>query len=74
VTTVPEAAVQMINGTTIVFVQEAPTRFVAVPIERGRRLADGRVVVTGLSGVETLALTGTFTLKAEYLKSTLGGE
>ena len=74
VTTVPEAAVQIINGTTIVFVQEAPTRFVAVPIERGRRLADGRVVVTGLSGVETLALTGTFTLKAEYLKSTLGGE
>jgi membrane fusion protein, heavy metal efflux system len=74
VLTVPDEAVQTINGETVVFVRAMLDRFVARPVEAGDRTGNRRVILRGLEGTEFLALTGAFNLKAELLKSTLGGE
>ena len=74
VTTIPEQAVQVINGTSSVFVRRGPNQFEAVPVERGRRLAGDRIIITGLAADDAVVVVGAFTLKAELLKSTLGGE
>jgi cobalt-zinc-cadmium efflux system membrane fusion protein len=74
VLTVPDEAVQTINGETVVFVRAMLDRFVARPVEAGDRTGNRRVILRGLEGTEFVALTGAFNLKAELLKSTLGGE
>lgn len=71
---VPERAVQTVEGVTAVFVQEGPATFSLRPIEVGDRVAQGRIVVKGLNEDEQVVVAGAFTLKAELLKSTLGGE
>ena len=72
--TVPEEAIQTFNGNPVVFVRMADDRFAVRPVEIGERAGAGRVVTSGLDGSETLAIAGTFNLKAELLKSSLGGE
>jgi cobalt-zinc-cadmium efflux system membrane fusion protein len=74
VLTVPADAVQTINGETVVFVRAMLDRFVPHPVEAGDRTGNRRVILRGLEGTEFVALTGAFNLKAELLKSTLGGE
>jgi len=74
VLTVPDDAIQTFDGSPVVFVRVADGRFAARPVELGDRLGSRRVVTKGLEGRETIAITGTFNLKAELLKSTLGGE
>jgi len=74
VLTVPEEAVQTFNGDTVVFVRTGTDRFAARAVELGDRLGIQRVVIKGLDGSETIAISGTFNLKAEWLKSSLAGE
>ena len=74
VLTVPADAVQSVNGEAVVFVRTMLDRFVARPVEAGDRTGDRRVIVRGLEGTEFVALAGAFNLKAELLKSSLGGE
>jgi cobalt-zinc-cadmium efflux system membrane fusion protein len=74
VLTLPADAVQTINGEPVVFVQIAPDRFAARPVETGERTGDRRVITKGLDGAERVVVTGAFTLKAEILKSSLAGE
>jgi cobalt-zinc-cadmium efflux system membrane fusion protein len=74
VLTLPADAVQTINGEPVVFVRTAPDRFAARPIEIGERAGDRRVIAKGLDGSESVVVTGAFTLKAEFLKSSLAGE
>ncbi len=71
VLTVPDEAVQTINGDTIVFVRTGPDRFAPRPVEAGGRVAGRRVIARGLDGSEAIVLTGAFNLKAELLKASL---
>jgi cobalt-zinc-cadmium efflux system membrane fusion protein len=74
VLTLPADAVQSINGEPVVFVRVAPDRFAVRPVEAGGRTGDRRVITKGLDGSESVVVTGAFTLKAEFLKSSLAGE
>lgn len=65
-TTVPESALQTVGGETVVFVRTAEG-FRAVPVAVATR-GGGRATVTGLSGRESIAAEGSFTLKAELGK------
>jgi cobalt-zinc-cadmium efflux system membrane fusion protein len=71
---VPEEAIQTFNGDAVVFVRTGPTLFAARAVELGARLGTGRIVLRGLDGSETIAVAGTFNLKAEWLKASLSGE
>lgn len=74
VLSVPDEAVQTVNGDTVVFVRQASGRFLATPVEAGERRAGRRAVLRGLTGDEAIVVTGAFNLKAELLKSSLSGE
>jgi cobalt-zinc-cadmium efflux system membrane fusion protein len=74
VLTVPEEAIQTFNGDSVVFVRTTPDRFLARPVEPGERMGNRRVILKGLGPADVIALAGTFNLKAELLKSSLGGE
>jgi membrane fusion protein, heavy metal efflux system len=74
VLSVPEDAVQTVNGDTVVFVRQASGRFVAIPVEVAERRGGRRAVLRGLTGAETVVVAGAFNLKAELLKSSLSGE
>ena len=64
--TVPESALQTVEGKTVVFVR-TKEGFRAVPVAVGAR-GGGQATVTGLSGLEAIAGEGSFTLKAELGK------
>lgn len=74
VLTVPEDAIQTINGDPVVFVVVGQDRFAARPVEPAGRAAGRQVVRLGLDGSERVVVTGAFTLKAELLKASLAGE
>lgn len=63
---VPDSAIQTVEGRTSVFVRTAEG-FRAVPVTVASRVA-GIAIVIGLSGREQLAGEGSFTLKAELAK------
>jgi cobalt-zinc-cadmium efflux system membrane fusion protein len=70
---VPEEAVQTIDGVTTVFVAQRPDTFALCPVELGDVIGTSRAITKGLTGSETIVVAGAFTLKAELMKSTLGG-
>lgn len=74
VLTVPDGAVQTVNGETVVFVRAAPDRFALRAVQAGGRTGDRRTILDGLDGTEQVVVTGAFSLKAELLKSSLAGE
>ncbi len=74
VLTLPQEAIQMIGGESVVFVREGGDRFVARPVEVGEHVGTRRAVLRGLDGSELVVVAGAFNLKAELLKSTLAGE
>lgn len=63
---VPESALQTVEGKAMVFIRTAEG-FRAVPVTVASR-GGGQAVVTGLSGREAIAAAGSFTLKAELGK------
>jgi len=74
VLTVPEEAIQTFNGDSVVFVRSTPDHFLARPVEPGERIGNRRVILKGLVATDVIALAGAFNLKAELLKSSLGGQ
>jgi len=74
VLTVPDAAIQTLEGNPVVFVREEAERFVPRPVELGQRIGARRVVLRGLEAGESIVATGAFKLKAELLKVTLAGD
>ena len=74
VLTVPEAAVQELNGKQVVFVAgDPPGRFVARTVTTGARAGNGTVAITdGLSAGDSVITTGSFLLKSEARKGELG--
>jgi multidrug efflux pump subunit AcrA (membrane-fusion protein) len=69
---VPAAAVQEIDGATVVFVQTAPTTFVARPVVVGRRSEKSALIAEGLSVGDPIVVEGAFALESELGKSELG--
>jgi cobalt-zinc-cadmium efflux system membrane fusion protein len=74
VLTVPQEAIQMIGGESVVFVREGADRFVVRLVEVGERIGARRALLRGLDGTELVVVAGAFNLKAELLKSTLAGQ
>jgi len=69
VVVIPAGAIQAVDGRPTVFVAEAPDRFRPTPIAAGAEV-DGLVEVrSGLRAGDELAVTGSFVLKAEWLKA-----
>jgi cobalt-zinc-cadmium efflux system membrane fusion protein len=69
---IPAAAIQSIDGQSVVFVEQQRGRFVPRPITTGAT-ADGKVDVTaGLNAGDRVAVGGSFALKSELLKA--GGD
>lgn len=66
--TVPQVAVQTIEGKPVVFVRTA-TGFRATPVTPGPLDGDQVTILSGLTGREQIAATNSFTLKAELGKS-----
>ena len=64
---VPQTAVQTVEGRTVVFVR-TPSGFRAVPVTLGERGGDRVVVRAGLEGNERIAAANSFILKAELGK------
>ena len=65
--TVPSAAIQTVEGRTVVFVA-VEGGFGAVPIVPGRQAGDRTEVLRGLTGSERIASANAFLLKAELAK------
>lgn len=74
--TVPEVAVQELNGRQVVFVaSDVPGQYVVRPVTIGPRAGEGRVVITeGLRAGERIVVQGAFQLKAELTKASFGEE
>ncbi len=72
--TVPEIAIQEINGKQVAFVATAsPGQFVARPVTVGPRSSGGLVTLTGgLAAGDRIVGRGAFQLKAEMLKASFG--
>jgi len=70
---VPRAAVQELDGSTVVFVPDGEGVFRAVPVELGNRIDDDLVLVrSGLEANQKIVGKGSFFLKSELSKSTFG--
>jgi cobalt-zinc-cadmium efflux system membrane fusion protein len=76
---VPEEAIQLIDGKSVVFVQEEEDEeageedehhevYAVRHIQAGRRVGDMRIIASGLSRGDRIVLKGAFTLKAELMK------
>ena len=74
VLTVPEVALQELNGKQVVFVaSQTPGRFVARTVTTGARAGNGTVTITeGLAAGERIVVKGAFQLKAELTKASFG--
>lgn len=67
VLTVPDEAVQTVEGEPSVFVATG-TGFALKPVVVGERVGSARAILRGLDGSERVVIAGAFTLKAEWLK------
>jgi multidrug efflux pump subunit AcrA (membrane-fusion protein) len=74
VVVVPPAAVQSMDGASVVFVEQVPGRFVPRKVQLGAD-ADGQVEVTsGLAAGDRVVVNGSFVLKSELLKVVGGNQ
>ncbi|MCX6566795.1 MAG: efflux RND transporter periplasmic adaptor subunit [Candidatus Aminicenantes bacterium] len=69
---VPAAALQEFQSRPIVFVKTGATTFVLRPVETGARTAAEIEITNGLSAGESVVTAGSFLIKSELLKSSLG--
>lgn len=69
---VPPSALQEFQSRPVVFVRTGPTTFVLREVATGARTDEGIEIRSGLAAGETVVTTGSFLLKSELLKSSLG--
>jgi membrane fusion protein, heavy metal efflux system len=74
VLSLPEEAIQSIDGSPTVFVMGAGQSFTIRRVEVGDLVGGRRVIRQGLRETDTVVLTGAFNLKAELLKPTFAEE
>ena len=71
---VPAAAIQQIEGQSVVFVRQSPSRFERRLVELGVSAGDVVEIKSGMREGETVASTGSFYLKTALLRERIGGE
>ena len=72
VLTIPASAVQEYGSGRIVFVRVGPTAFALRPVETGEIL-EGRIeILAGLAEGEAVVTAGSFKLRSELMKASLG--
>ncbi len=69
---VPWAAVQEIDGHSSVFVREGERAFELRRVHTGERAGDLVEILNGVKAGDVVVAEGSFLLKGELLKSTLG--
>ncbi len=69
---VPELAVQTLNGEKIVFILEEKDVFAAQHVELGRKIGNRRIIASGLEEGQKIVILGAFKLKSEINKGTFG--
>jgi cobalt-zinc-cadmium efflux system membrane fusion protein len=69
VVVIPSGAIQMIDGRSTVFLAETGGRFRPRAVETGQTVEGQVEIRSGLSPGERIAVTGSFVLKSELLKS-----
>lgn len=72
VLTVPEEAVQNMNGEKIVFVLNPEQEFEVRHVKLGDKMGDLRAITQGLNENDRIVLKGAFTLKSELNKAEFG--
>lgn len=72
--TVPSAAIQEINGESVVFVQTEPTKFEKRTVELGERTPDSTEIKSGLKAGERVVAKGSFYVKSALMRELIGGE
>lgn len=74
VVTVPKAAIQEMDGETVVFVQTSASKFEKRVVKLGER-GDERVqILEGVKAGEKVVSSGSFQLKSEAMRGLIGGE
>lgn len=68
------AALQQVNGQTVVFQRIAPDRFRMCPVQVDEPIRDQLPVTAGLKGGEDIVTRGAFLLKSQLLRSAMQGE
>ena len=72
--TIPEVALQDVNGKTVVFVATADSgRFIVRPVTVGTRSSGTATITSGLTTNERVVGKGAFQIKAELMKASFGG-
>ena len=71
--TLPQAAVLLVNGQPMAFVQEAGG-FEPRAVEPGDKVGDRVVIKSGIKSGEVVVVAGAYALKARLLKSQIGDE
>jgi cobalt-zinc-cadmium efflux system membrane fusion protein len=70
--TVPEEAVQTLDGEKIVFILEEKDVFAVQHVELGKKIGNRRIIASGLEEGQQIVIHGAFKLKAELNKGTFG--
>jgi cobalt-zinc-cadmium efflux system membrane fusion protein len=71
---VPVDAVQQVDGQSVVFVRQSPTRFERRNVQVGRRSGDVVEVLSGLTDGQIVVGKGSFYLKTALLRERIGDE
>jgi len=66
--TIPEEAIQNIDGKKVVFVMESDGIFAARRVQVGLKIGQRRIITEGLAFEDRLVLKGAFTIKTELTK------
>ena len=69
---VPEAAVQNINGGSVVFLEKPANIFTAQPVDIARKINGQAEISNGLQAGDCVVTQGSFVVKSEMLKSQIG--
>lgn len=70
VLTIPEEAIQNMDGKKVVFVMESRDVFAVRNVQIGNKIGHRRIITEGLSPEDYIVLKGAFTIKAELVKGT----
>ncbi|GAJ03761.1 unnamed protein product, partial [marine sediment metagenome] len=69
---IPDEAIQNLNGEKIVFVLGEKNVFAIRHVELGKKVGKKRIIASGLKIGEKIVIKGAFNLKAELSKATFG--
>lgn len=70
----PKEALQKLEGQDVVFVEDSPGKYQRRPVKVGASTSEGAEIREGLKAGERVVVAGSFVIKSEFLRQTIGGE